>query len=318
MRIGARFLLLIPISSLLLMTGCVYVGDWGDSDAFKEDFHSSYPLNPGGTVSLESFNGTIEIVGWEQNSVEVNGTKMASTKHALDAIKLDTTSTPGSLRIRAIRPSEFQRMGIRFNLRVPHKVVLDLISTSNGKIQVEDTDGTVRLHTSNGAVRLSHVKGEMEVRTSNGAIDAQSVEGNTRFHTSNGSIRAELLHGSFEATTSNGSIEARMRDADPSRPVHVESSNGHVDLTVEGKSLPEVRASTSNSSMVVRLPATANARVRASTSHSAITSEFDELATARGRRHNDLDGMLGRGGPLLDLHSSNGAIKIMKSLARDQ
>jgi DUF4097 and DUF4098 domain-containing protein YvlB len=311
MRTCARLLPLVAAS--LLLPGCLYIGDWEDSDSHREDFHSTHPLSAGGSVSVESFNGSIELAGWEKDSVEVNGTKYASSKSALDLLKIDINSTPGSVRIRAVRPTDLHRhMGVRLSIRLPHKVLLDLVSTSNGKIQLEDVEGHARLHTSNGGIRISRVRGEVEARTSNGTIEAQDVDGNVNLHTSNGGIRADASHGSFEATTSNGSINARLSDSAASWPVRAESSNGHIELTLEGKQLPEVRASTSNSSILLRLPASSNARVRARTSHASVTSEFDQLESDGGRKHSEMHGTLGAGGPLLDLTSSNGSIRIVK------
>jgi hypothetical protein len=307
------FARLLPLAAAtLLLSGCLYIGDWEDSDTYREDFHSTHPLSAGGAVSVEVFNGSIELAGWEQNSVEVNGTKYASSKSALDQLKVDISSTPNSVRIRAVRPSDLHRhMGVRLSIRLPHKALLDLVSTSNGKIQLEDFDGHARLHTSNGGIRIIRVKGDVEARTSNGTIEAQDMDGNATFHTSNGSIRAEVGHGYLEAVTSNGSINARLSDPASAWPVRAESSNGHIELTVEGK-VPEIRASTSNSSIVLRLPASANARVRARTSHASVSSEFDELESEGSRRHSEMHGTLGTGGPLLELASSNGSIKILK------
>lgn len=311
MRTCARLLPLL--ASALFLSGCFYVGDWGIGDAYHEDFHSTHALSPGGRVSVESFNGSIEVMGWEQSSVEVNGTKYAGTKGELDDLRIDVNSTPGSIRIRAVRPSDrFHHSGVRFSIRVPHKSILDPISSSNGRIQVEDVEGNVRLHTSNGTIRISRLKGDADVRTSNGTIEAHDMEGNGNFHTSNGSIRAEVSHGSFEAGSSNGSIIARLTDPTTNWPVRVESSNGHIELTMDAKQLPEVRASTSNSSIQLRLPRTASARVRARTRHASVTSEFDELRSENDRKHSELDGTIGRGGPLIELSSSNGSIKILK------
>src|ERR1700730_7861951 len=260
MRTLARLLPVVAAS--LILPGCFYIGDFVDSEAYREDFHSTHPLEAGGAVSVETFNGSIELRGWEQNSVEINGTKSASSKGALDALKIEVNTTSGSVRIRAVRPPDFYRnMGVRFSIRVPHKALLDLISTSNGKIQVEDVEGHARLHTSNGGVRISRIKGEVEARTSNGTIEAQDVDGNVNLHTSNGAIRAETTHGSFEGTTSNGSMTSRLNDPASNWPVRAETSIGHIDLTLDAKQLPEVRASTNNSSILVRLPAAANARV---------------------------------------------------------
>jgi DUF4097 and DUF4098 domain-containing protein YvlB len=305
----------LPLAAALLLTGCEDLGDWGNSERFKEDFHGTFPLNAGGTVTLETFNGAVEVFGWDQNSVDVSATKYASTKEQVDAIKIDVAApTAGAVRIRAIRPSDIGwhgNMGARFTIRVPRGVQLDNIGSSNGAIKVEGIEGSARLHTSNGAIRLTKVHGEVEARTSNGSIDIQELDGNANLHTSNGAIRVDANHGWFEATTSNGSIVANLTDPGTSRALKLHSSNGKIELTVKGSPLPEVRAETSNSAVTVRLPAEANARVRAHTSHSSVTTDFDSL-TPSGHSKSEVEGTLGRGGPTIELSSSNGGIRISK------
>jgi DUF4097 and DUF4098 domain-containing protein YvlB len=310
MRTYAR---LLPLAPILLLTGCVEFGDFGDSEAYKEDFHHTYTLAPGGSVSVETFNGSVELMGWEQNSVEVNATKYASTKSALDAIKIDVSTPGGSVRVRAVKSSDFFRnMGARFTIRVPRKTMLELISTSNGHLRIEDVEGNARLRTSNGGIRMTRLKGEIEARTSNGSIEGDYLDGNAKLHTSNGAIRAEVTHGLFEATTSNGSITARLNDPATTWPVHVESSNGHIDLKIDAKQLPEVRASTSNSSIVLRLPTGASAEVRVHTSHASVSSEFDQLRIENEHGRGEMSGRIGGGGRLIELSSSNGSIKIVR------
>lgn len=300
--------------AMVPMTGCIYVGDW-DSNAYREDFHSTYPLKPGGRISVESFNGSIDVVAWEQDSVEVNGTKYAGMKSSLSDIKIDVSSTPDSVRVRAVRPADiFRSVGVRFSIRVPHNASLELVSSSNGKIDVDGLEGNAHLRTSNGGIRVLRLRGDLEAETTNGNIDADEVKGSANLHTSNGSVHAEATGGSLDAFTSNGRIVARLSDSDTARPVRLRSSNGRIELTLDGKQLPDVRASTTNSSILLRLPDSADARVRAHTSSSSVTSEFTELRSNDDRhgRHSELDGTLGRGGPLLDLETSNGTIKIAK------
>src|SRR5207302_11157719 len=114
------------------------------------DFHGTFPLNSGGTVALENFNGSVEVFAWDQNSVDVSATKYASTKEQLDAVKIDVAAgSSASVRIRTIRPSSWHgNMGARYTLRVPRRVQLDSITTSNGAIRVEGIDGAAHLRTS--------------------------------------------------------------------------------------------------------------------------------------------------------------------------
>jgi DUF4097 and DUF4098 domain-containing protein YvlB len=304
----------LPLLAAFVLVGCEDMGDWGNSERFKEDFHSTYALNAGGTVSLETFNGPVEVFGWDQNSVEVSATKYASTKEQLDALKIEVAASPTSVRIRTIRPSSsvwHGNLGARYTIRVPRHVQLDSIASSNGSLKIEGIDGTVRLHTSNGAIHATNVHGEVEARTSNGSIDAEDLDGNVNLHTSNGAIRAEATHGSFEAATSNGSIIVTLTDPATNWPVRAHSSNGKVELTFKGSRMPDVRAETRNSSLTLRLPANTNARLRANTSHSSITSDFDVLSQGT-RSKTELEGTIGSGGPSIELSSSNGAIRITK------
>jgi DUF4097 and DUF4098 domain-containing protein YvlB len=304
----------LALVAALFLAGCDEIGDWGNSERFKEDFHGTFPLSAGGTVSVENFNGAVEVLGWDQNSVEVSATKYASTKEQLDALKIDVAALGSSVRIRTIRPSSSTwhgNLGARYTIRVPRHVQLDSIASSNGSVKVESIDGLARLRTSNGAIHATKVHGELEARTSNGSIDAEDLDGNANLHTSNGAIRADATHGSFEASTSNGSITATLTDLGNNWPVKARSSNGKIELTLKGARLPDVRAETSNSSLTLRIPANANARVRANTSHSSITTDFDVL-THGTLSKSELEGTIGSGGPSIELSSSNGGIRITK------
>jgi DUF4097 and DUF4098 domain-containing protein YvlB len=308
-----RMLLSLVPMAALISTGCVDFADFGDSHQYKEDFHYSYPLSNGGTLALENTNGSVEISGWEQNTVEVNGTKYASTQHLLDGVKVDTSVSSGSVRIRTTRPFESRGgAGAEYRIRVPRKVLLDTIATTNGPIRVEDLEGNVRLRSTNGSIRTHKVHGEVTAHTTNGNLEALEVDGNTMLETNNGNIQTEMSHGSLEARTTNGSINAAVADAASNWPVRLHSTNGRIELKVRGATIPDVRADTSNSSVTLELPRGANARVKAHTSNSAITSDFEISAQGGTHSKHDLEGSIGSGGPLLDLSSRNGAIKILR------
>src|SRR5690349_6457786 len=92
-------------AGVLMLAGCDWE-DFGSSTQYSTDFHYSYPLNPGGHVSLENFNGSVEIAGWDQNTVDIGGAKYGATPEARDAVKIDISHAADSVSIRTIRPSE--------------------------------------------------------------------------------------------------------------------------------------------------------------------------------------------------------------------
>ena len=93
-------------------------------------------------------------------------------------------------------------------------------------------------------------------------------------------------------------------------PVRLESSNGHIDLTMDA--VREVKATTSNSSITVHMPSSANATLDAHTSNSSISCDFDVSVHGGMISKHRLEGNIGKGGPLLDLGTSNGSIKFLK------
>ncbi|MGE5645516.1 MAG: DUF4097 family beta strand repeat-containing protein [Acidobacteriota bacterium] len=304
---------LAVLAAATFQTGCDLESLAESSDRFREDFRYNYDLKPGGRLVVENLNGSIEILGWEKESVQITGTKYASREELLRELKIETrNSGDSSVEVRTVRPSGLRgNMGAKYFIRVPRQVQLERINSSNGQIRVEDIQGNAHLETSNGAIRLRQFDGRLDARTSNGAVEADSIGGDAVVHTSNGAIRLERVAGSVEAGTSNGGIHVRMSKPKPNDRLVFESSNGSIDIELETLENNEVRASTSNSSITLRMPATLKARLRASTTNSSITSEFD-ITTRGAIRKNHLEGDLNGGGPLIDLNTSNGSIRLLK------
>ncbi|MES1260173.1 MAG: DUF4097 family beta strand repeat-containing protein [Acidobacteriota bacterium] len=313
-----RFVLSRSIPALgaaLLLSGCFMAdfGDFGPSDRYRTDFHYSWDLAPDGRVNVEGFNGSIEISGWDENKVDIAGTKFASTEQMRDAVKIETHNSPSSVEVRAVKPSSrMGNMGVRFVIRVPRQAQLDRITTSNGSIRVRDVASAAHLKSSNGSIRVENVGGDLEARTSNSSIELDSIRGNASLKTSNGRIHAENITGSCDAETSNSSIKIHLDNA-PSSPLRLITSNGSIELDLEKAPKNDIHAETRNSSITLRLPASTSATLTADTSNSSISSDFEVRTTSRGEsRKNHLDGAIGSGGPRIDLSSSNGHIRIMK------
>ncbi len=303
--------ILLPLMAIFL-AGCdeFDLGNMGVSDRYREDFHYSFPLSAGGSLRLENFNGSVDISGWDKNTVDIDGTKYANTEYRLREMKIDIAPSSSSISIRTIPPIDHRgNSGARYTIHVPRKIELSSIVSSNGRINVESIEGASHLRTSNGSVHASSLTGPLEVQTSNGTVEVRDIIGDTTLRSSNGSIRADVRKGRFGATTSNGSITVRLMEAD-SNPVRLESSNGHIELTMDA--VREVKASTSNSSITVRLPGSADATLDAHTSNSSITCDFDVSVHGGMISKHRLEGTIGKGGPVLDLGTSNGSIKLLR------
>jgi len=268
----ACFLAPVVAAGLLSLSAC-YIDDF-NGPRISRDFHYSYPLSPNGTLSVEGFNGSIEISAWDQDTVDVSGTKYARSEQAVDALQVRVDHTANAVSIRTDRPTiGHGNEGVRFMIKAPRGAVLDRIASSNGAIRIEDGAGPTRLRTSNGSIHVTAWKGSVEATTSNGAIEAD----------------LEAAHG----------------------PVRFETSNGSVQLRLPSRLDDDVRVHTSNGAITVRAPDDLNARVTARTSNAKVTSDLEFRTRGEVSPHH-FEGVLGAGGPLLDLSTSNGSIRITR------
>ena len=310
---GRRKILFLAIV-VVVLSGCDLdeIASFGNSHAYEKDFHQSYPLKSGGRLSVDNFDGAVEIRGWDQDKVEIDGVQYASTARMRDAIKIDVAATGDSVQIRTIRPAGSRwNMGVKYVIKAPRKVNLDRIVTSNGAVRVDEIEGLLRVRTSNGSVRVAQVRGEVEVQTSNGTVEVRDLDGPAVIRTTNGGVRAHEIRGALQASTSNGGIEARMREPEPHRPIKLSTTNGGIDLTMDRLDDNEVRATTSNGGITLKLPSRIDARVRARTSQSSIRTDFDVKREGSNDKSH-LEGVIGAGGPTLELTTSNGSIRLLK------
>jgi DUF4097 and DUF4098 domain-containing protein YvlB len=261
-------------AALVCLSACDF-DDFHDGSRYNADFHYSYPLAANGRLSVETFNGSIEVSGWDENTVDVSGTKYARTQQLADDIQVNVDHTPNAVSVRIIRPTEIRNgnMGAKLVIKVPRTAILDRLTSSNGSIRTVDGAGPARYRTSNGAIRVSNLKGTLEAQTSNGSITADLTDGNG--------------------------------------PVRLDTSNGSVEVHLPPRFDDDVRVHTSNGGITVRAPGDLNARLSARTSNGKIVSEHD-IRTSGEISKTRMEGVVGAGGPLLDLATSNGGIRITR------
>ncbi len=284
-----------------------------DSGRYREDFHYSYPQTAGGRLNVDNFNGSVEVTGWDQDTVDISGTKFAASEDQLHALKIEVSSAGNSVQVKTVRPSPHPgNLGAKYTIRVPRRTTLENVGSSNGSIRVEDVEGDARLATSNGSVHLARIRGNVDARSSNGSVEVNDVSGRMSFHTSNGSMHAENAHGAFEAETSNGGVHVHLTDSDAGNAIRVSSSNGPIDLELDRLGSSDVVAHTSNGSVTVRMPEGARTAVHATTSSRGSVHSGFEILTRGELSRNRMEGTIGGGGLKMDLTTSNGNIRLVK------
>ncbi len=218
------------------------------------------------------------------------GAVVVSGEHPEDVHEYSGSVAAGEARIelRRQRKLEFRigQRGAHLDVQVPSGSSVEIdasngpvevdgafevsrVKASNGAIHVADARGALTIDSSNGRTQVDRHAGRLTVRGSNGAIDVTGHEGGAvTLHTSNGAVRYE------------GTIE-------PSGDSQLETSNGAIEVVVQGP---------------------ASFILDAATSNGGVTSRFALLDGTKGDAR--LTGRVGDGAARLVLRASNGAIEV--------
>ncbi|MEM7352716.1 MAG: DUF4097 family beta strand repeat-containing protein [Acidobacteriota bacterium] len=269
-------------SSCLILLALLLVAPdaWADRTE-EETYEETVDLGAGGTVEVDTTNGSIRVETWDRDQVQVVARKKARARSAseaqemLDAIEIKIRESGGTVRIEADLPRS--RSGwfgggtsanVAFELTIPADAELHA-SSNNGAIDVRDLGAPARLETQNGSIEADGVNGELEAFSNNGRIEADDVRGSVQAETTNGAIKVDI------------SADALNQDVD------LRTSNGSVEL---------------------RLASSVAASIYARTRNGSVSSDFPGGVQDERRRSLELE--LNGGGPQIELKSTNGSIRV--------
>ena len=99
----AKLILPAIAAGLVVLAGCDIEDFGGNFERYHEDFHYSYPLKSGGRLAVDGFNGSVEVSTWEQQTVDISGTKYARSQEETADLKIEVDHSADSVSIRAVR-----------------------------------------------------------------------------------------------------------------------------------------------------------------------------------------------------------------------
>ncbi|MDH6112764.1 hypothetical protein P3T36_002483 [Kitasatospora sp. MAP12-15] len=175
------------------------------------------------------------------------------------------------------------------SLTVPASTTVK-VGTVTAEATVSGIHGGTSVYGVEGDTTLVELDGRTEAKTVSGNIDAQAVAGELRVNTVNG----ELTVVSGTAAT-----------------LRAKSISGGVTLDLNGTTPADVKITTVNGDVVVRLPQPADTTVEAGSTNGRFSSAFDELTLGGTWGSKKLSGKLGEGTGRLQVTTVSGAISLL-------
>lgn len=268
--------------------------------ARTETVEKNFEVSQGGTLTINSDQGSIEIEPWNNNNVAVTVKKKASSQERIDEFKLSFNQSGNGISIDGDSAWN-SKVSIRYMIKVPAKFNLD-VKTGGGSIEVGDLSGMIKVHTSGGSIKVGNVgRGSVDADTSGGSIKVGDVNGNLKVNTSGGSIKLGNVTGTSNIDTSGGSIRLTSGGGN----VKAETSGGSINI---GPVTGDVDVDTSGGSINIEM---IDGDVKAETSGGSI-----QVEGSTGKINLDTSGgsikIYSSGGPIV-AKTAGGNIKIKKA-----
>ena len=253
-------------------------------------------------VTLDTFDGSIEVHSWDRREVEVEIEKRAQDDAALQRISVEATQDGDAVVVRARGPERGDTDG----------VTVGVSQSPTARLRVAlPRDSQLEVITGDGSIRLEDVDGAIDARSGDGSIQGTRLAGTLRLRTGDGSIRLERATGTVEAETEDGSVTIGGQ----LKTVSANSGDGSVRVTVEdGAAITGTWSIGSrDGSVTLRLPRQVDVTIEASTGDGSIQSSHPQLAiegdSDRGRRR-EVKVTAGSGATLVTLKTGDGTIRI--------
>ncbi len=256
------------------------------------------------TVTLDTFDGAIEVHSWDRNEVEVVVDKQAQDEGLLDQIVIEQTQEGDHVTLRVRGPAAAARSGVVIGVSFSPRATLRVALPKTATLELKSGDGTIT---------VEDVAGAFTLQSADGAIVGTRLSGDLRARTDDGSIRLREITGKVDAETSDGSIVVNGTLTH----LRAKTGDGSVRVGVERGSVlgDDWLVETGDGSVEVRLPEGAALTVDAATSDGVIRSNYPGL-TVPDRSEDDEDddrrelkGTLGIGGHTLRVRTGDGTIR---------
>jgi len=199
---------ILTVCGLLMVLG-LFLFPAGCSRALiTEELLLTYKVRPGTVLEIYNPNGAITVSGWDGTEMEIKAVK--ETYHGQAALdKVDIfIDIAQKMVIQTEQPADIKNVIVSYEIKVPEDILIGVIESFNGNINLQDVQGDPELSTSNGTITVNNVKGLVSAQSNNGDLHLAQVSGLAFLKTLNGSINAALhdFQEDLEITTHNGSI----------------------------------------------------------------------------------------------------------------
>lgn len=218
------------------------------------------------------------------------------------------------------------------------------LTTRHGDVHANNIEGVLRIHKSTGATSVHKINGNVEIEGRGGDIAVRNVTGSVtveggftgstrfeniaqtlRYNSSRTNLNVQKLTGNLsmdmgdlQANGVGGPFDLATRDKDISLEnfkynVKIVNSNGDVHLRSAIPPTHPIQVTLKRGNITLALPPTSSFIINALSNNGDVSSDFPGLKVSKQPPSPSINGAYGKGGPLIQLLSSYGDIRLVRT-----
>lgn len=208
----------ICLCPMLIAGGCdIRIGgDWGQAK-YDRTVTRQAALSAGSTVVAETSFGSVTVTGADVTGCNVvavitgRAPTEAEARELAEQVEIELEKAGDRLTVKALKPQKKHNtsIGISYTITVPRQTNIECTS-SYGRIQLSDINGSVSGRTSSGKISAENIEGAVDLDTSYGSVTCKNIAGGTiKVKSSSGALTVERAKGSVQLNTSYGQISCK-------------------------------------------------------------------------------------------------------------
>ena len=226
-RLGILVRAAAPAAAAKLLIVFLALASLAQAQQPEEKFQRSFNVNPGSTLRVENYKGTIHVTGSNTNQIVVNVFKRfegsgSDRKWWMENVKVSFSNDSSRVAVEVKYPNmncvfcwelHEYTAAVELDIQVPQKTNVDLdgykpdirvasllgdirIKSYKAPMTIDSTTGAIRIDTYKDAIRLKNVavRGGLEVHSykADTEVEARSLEGSSTLESDRGRIALRL------------------------------------------------------------------------------------------------------------------------------
>jgi hypothetical protein len=263
-------------------------------------------------VSISNVAGTVNVVAWDRNEVQVDGRLGDGAK------PLAITGSNGDLEIK-VEPQggsgwfnwggDSRMAPTTLELHVPKAASLD-VNVISAPLVIDGMDGgSIEVNTVSGKARINARTPSLKVDSVSGGIEQAGHAGQAELQTVSGEILAPALGSSVDLQTISGRIQA---SGGPWQKLTLSTVSGDVQLSGGLASGGSIGIDSMSGDVQLQLPANTSGTLHASSFSGDLRSDFGTPTEPEHGPGSSLDVRLGDGHGKINVETFSGDLRVRK------